>query len=196
MGHKVVIAENGKEAIEKFIEKNSYDMIFMDIQMPIMNGLDATDIIRQNNRGKTIPIIALTALALKEDLDKIKKHDFDFYISKPVEFDKLKEIVKTVLQGDRPKLEDSDVKDTLNTDNTKIEEKEFILKEHILEMRKHFLENRYDILEDQTQVLVDYYEGIHDDDRKLLAFKLMMNIRKEKWANCSTLLEEIGSEII
>lgn len=197
MGHNVDVAENGKEAIEKFDKETLYDMILMDIQMPIMSGIEATDIIRKSERGKKIPIIALTALALKEDRDKIIEHDFNFYLTKPIELNKLAKIVQIVLRGDNLKIENDDLNDTIGTYNTEIEEeKEFILKDHVIMMQKLFLDNCYETLEEKAQVLVNYYESIQNEDKKLLTFKLIMNIRKEKWSNCSALLEEIGSEII
>lgn len=57
-GHNVYLAENGKEAIEIFGKDINFDLIFMDIQMPVMSGLKAIDIIRKMNKGSNIPIIA------------------------------------------------------------------------------------------------------------------------------------------
>ena len=77
------IAENGKIAIELF-QKNSYDIILMDLQMPIMNGFEATDYIR-NTLKSNIPIIALTADVTTIDLAKCKTVGMNDYISKPVD---------------------------------------------------------------------------------------------------------------
>ncbi|MFE3872536.1 response regulator [Flavobacterium sp. ZS1P70] len=77
------IAENGKIAIELF-QKNSYDIILMDLQMPVMNGFEATDYIRNTLKSK-IPIIALTADVTTIDLAKCKAVGMDDYISKPVD---------------------------------------------------------------------------------------------------------------
>jgi PAS domain S-box-containing protein len=73
-------AVNGKEALE-LIEKNTYDIILMDIQMPMMNGLDCTRAIRE--RGIKTPIIALTAQALKGEMEKCLKAGMNDYLSKP-----------------------------------------------------------------------------------------------------------------
>lgn len=87
-GYIVEIANDGKEAIEKFFSKadrprDSYQLIFMDIQMPNMDGMEATRRIREKNTR--IPIIALTAHAMKEDKDKFLSYGMNDYVSKPIE---------------------------------------------------------------------------------------------------------------
>ncbi len=80
------IANNGQEAINQFTVKK-YDLVLMDIQMPIMNGYEATKIIRDMNQN--IPIIALTANSMKEDIEKIKLVGMNEYVNKPIEVEKL-----------------------------------------------------------------------------------------------------------
>jgi CheY-like chemotaxis protein len=82
-GFECDIASNGKLAIEK-LGKNSYDLILMDLQMPEMNGFEATKYIRKNLNSK-IPIIALTADVTTVDLSKCEAAGMDDYISKPVD---------------------------------------------------------------------------------------------------------------
>ncbi len=77
------IAENGKVVLKKLQEKE-YDIILMDIQMPEMNGFEATDYIR-NTMNSQIPIIALTADVTSIDIEKSKKIGMDDYISKPID---------------------------------------------------------------------------------------------------------------
>ena len=78
------VVENGQEVIDAIYKKN-YDVILMDIQMPIMNGLDAASFIRNNNDGpnKSVRIIALTASVLKEDIDSCVQAGMDEYLAKP-----------------------------------------------------------------------------------------------------------------
>jgi len=83
---KLDIAKNGKEAIEKF-KKNSYTLILMDIQMPLMDGYEATKIIREID--KDIPIIAITANAMKEDIKKSELYGMNSHINKPIEVEEL-----------------------------------------------------------------------------------------------------------
>lgn len=80
---KVDVAENGLIAIEK-LKNNQYDVILMDVQMPVMDGYDATKAIREMNSPKnSIPIVALTANVTKQDVEKCLKAGMDDYLSKP-----------------------------------------------------------------------------------------------------------------
>ena len=87
-GILIDIALNGKEAIEKF-RTNEYELILMDIQMPIMDGYKATKIIRAQN--KEIPIIAITANAMKSDIEKTKKVGMNEHLNKPINVEELYE---------------------------------------------------------------------------------------------------------
>jgi signal transduction histidine kinase/CheY-like chemotaxis protein len=78
---KLDIASNGQEAVERF-SSNIYSLILMDIQMPIMDGYEATKLIRA--KDKKIPIIALTANAMKEDIEKTKHANMQAHINKPI----------------------------------------------------------------------------------------------------------------
>jgi two-component system sensor histidine kinase/response regulator len=84
-GHDVAVVGNGKLAIEKSAEMD-FDVILMDIQMPLLDGLEATRLIREREleTGKHIPIIAMTAHAMKGDRERCKEVGMDGYISKPI----------------------------------------------------------------------------------------------------------------
>ena len=84
-GHRVVVANNGHEAVEAF-ERDAFDLILMDVMMPGMDGLEATVAIRQKEQttGKHIPIVAMTAHALKGDRERCLEAGMDGYLSKPV----------------------------------------------------------------------------------------------------------------
>ena len=93
------IANNGAEALEMF-EKNSYDLILMDENMPIMNGIEATKRIlalEAKTRLKHTPIIALTANALKGDRERFLEAGMDEYLTKPIDKNKLQETVEYFL---------------------------------------------------------------------------------------------------
>lgn len=91
------IACNGKEALSKFesSEVGRYDMIFMDVQMPVMNGYEATRAIRacKHPSAKTIPIIAMTANAFEDDVHQAIDSGMNAHVAKPVDMDKLKVII-------------------------------------------------------------------------------------------------------
>jgi signal transduction histidine kinase/CheY-like chemotaxis protein len=89
---KLDIASNGKEAIDLF-NLYQYSLILMDIQMPIMDGYEASQIIRQKN--KEIPIIALSANAMKEDMEKSKAHGMNMHLNKPID---VEELYRTLLK--------------------------------------------------------------------------------------------------
>lgn len=95
-GHRVDVANNGVEAISMY-KQNKYDMILMDIQMPEIDGIEATRRIRAlESGGNRIPIIALTAFALHGDKEKFLSNGMDDYISKPIQMEKLFYIIDIV----------------------------------------------------------------------------------------------------
>lgn len=100
-GHKVEIAENGIEAVAKF-EENNYDLIFMDIQMPEMDGMEATRKIRELEKTKSpgieIPIIAMTANTMKGDKEKFLDVGMNDYIGKPFKADQLFTLLERVIK--------------------------------------------------------------------------------------------------
>lgn len=87
---EVVIANNGQEAVDMF-GSDHYELVLMDLQMPIMDGFEATRRIRE--KDKNIPIIALTANAMREDVDKTQKIGMNMHLSKPIEAEKLYEVL-------------------------------------------------------------------------------------------------------
>lgn len=102
-GAEVETAENGKIAVEKAeaSPKGSYDLIFMDIQMPVMNGYEATEAIRRSSheQAKTIPIIAMTANAFSEDMQHSLAAGMNAHISKPVDMKLLKKTIRNIKLG-------------------------------------------------------------------------------------------------
>jgi CheY-like chemotaxis protein len=97
-GHRVVVANNGKEALQ-ILEKQSFDLVLMDVQMPEMDGLKTTGFIRKKEKklGGHIPIIAMTAHAVKGDRERCLKAGMDDYVSKPLQPEKMLETIdKTV----------------------------------------------------------------------------------------------------
>ncbi|WP_207536050.1 response regulator [Desertivirga arenae] len=86
---EIEIANNGHEALKKLDEKPSTDIVLMDIMMPEMDGYEAMSHIRKQNRFNKLPIIALTAKAMKNDREKCIEAGANDYISKPVDIDKL-----------------------------------------------------------------------------------------------------------
>jgi two-component system, sensor histidine kinase and response regulator len=94
-GHQVTVVENGKLAVEA-LEKQSFDIVLMDVQMPEMDGLQATSAIRQRevSTRKHVPIIAMTAHAMKGDRERCLAAGMDAYISKPVHIEELLQVTE------------------------------------------------------------------------------------------------------
>jgi len=84
LGMDVDIANDGEEAVKK-TEKEAYDIIFMDIALPGIDGAQATSIIKNRPGYKNVPVIALTAFAMKGDKEKFMEGGFDDYIAKPID---------------------------------------------------------------------------------------------------------------
>ena len=99
-GAECVVYENGKLLADAFetVRPGEYQAVLMDVQMPVMNGYDATKAIRnsKNPLGKEIPIIAMTANAFAEDIQKCLDAGMDAHIAKPVDFDKLKKVLRNL----------------------------------------------------------------------------------------------------
>ncbi len=85
-GHSVVVAANGREAVEA-VQRQPFDLVLMDVQMPEMDGFEATAAIRQGERGsgRHLPILAMTAYAMKGDRERCLDSGMDGYVSKPIQ---------------------------------------------------------------------------------------------------------------
>ncbi|MEM1068677.1 MAG: response regulator, partial [Planctomycetota bacterium] len=96
--HRITIANDGQEAVD-CLSQDSYDVVLMDVQMPVMDGFEATRIIRQREKetGRHQPIIAMTARAMKGDREKCLKAGMDEYVAKPIRVAKLREKLAVVL---------------------------------------------------------------------------------------------------
>ena len=102
-GAECTICENGKRILEAFEQSvpGEYDMILMDVQMPVMNGYEATKAIRRSSheQAKTIPIIAMTANAFSEDMQHSLAAGMNAHISKPVDMKLLKKTIRNIKLG-------------------------------------------------------------------------------------------------
>jgi CheY-like chemotaxis protein len=98
MGHTLVVAGNGKETLS-LLKTHRFDLILMDIQMPEMDGLSATRKIRENEREtrRHLPIIAMTAHAMKGDRERCIEAGMDGYVSKPITSQEVEEAIAGVL---------------------------------------------------------------------------------------------------
>jgi len=99
-GHSVKIAGNGKQALE-CLQQGEFDVVLMDVQMPEMGGFEATEAIREKEKstGAHIPIIAMTANAMKGDDEECLRHGMDAYVSKPLNLAALVDAIEKLCRG-------------------------------------------------------------------------------------------------
>lgn len=105
-GHQVISVQDGKEALNA-LDSNIVDLILMDVQMPVMNGIEATQAIREKEQGGSVhtPIIALTAHAMKGDRERCLEAGMDDYLPKPINPDSLFATMHKVVSKFRKKSE-------------------------------------------------------------------------------------------
>jgi CheY-like chemotaxis protein len=99
MGYRADIVTNGVEALD-ILKQIPYDLVLMDVQMPVMDGLNATRYIRNPETGvlnADVPILAMTAHATDDDMEKCMDAGMNGYISKPVTKEKLEECINDIL---------------------------------------------------------------------------------------------------
>ncbi len=110
MGHQVWLAHNGREALD-MVSVEQFDLLLVDVQMPVMGGIEATQRIRaaEKGTGRHIPIVAMTAHALKGDREKCLEAGMDGYVPKPVQADALGEEIQRVVLRKGTKMPQRDI---------------------------------------------------------------------------------------
>lgn len=180
LGVHVECANNGQEAIE-LLKHNRYDMIFMDMQMPVLDGIETTKIIREDNLIESQPIVAMTAHAMVGDKERCLAAGMDDYISKPIKPDLLYQCLQSwLLKDERQTLGvlSSLLKDLTNVLSAK--EKSERTKEFLVSSRK-------------DRESVNFHLGIValDDNEELYREVLQMFVDKyRKLNNLEQLLQE------
>ncbi len=193
-GHFVESATNGSEAL-LLHDKNLYDVIFMDIQMPIMDGIEATAKIREREgQSRHTPIIALTAYALVGDREKFLSYGLDEYIPKPIKmgdlFEVLEEVVnRNFLENKRNVLSDYEVKISetgkvlnIKLEGSSVKDEHAILHEisRDIEELRHALNSKdINLIEDIAHKIKNNCNLIEADELKTLAFKVELAARRE-----------------
>lgn len=178
-GIKIIEAEDGQMAVS-VAEKIKPDMILMDILMPRMDGFEATNIIRNNPELRDTPIIALTALAMKEDVEKIEDAGFDDYLLKPFHISDLFEKVSKVF--DNIITQDSRSDDVFGTDD-KSYQPESVTRAYD-QLNEKFLHRWNEIIMNKEfQLINDFAEGITElGDESGIDFIQTFGIRLNSYA--------------
>jgi signal transduction histidine kinase/CheY-like chemotaxis protein len=174
LGVEVTLVDNGKMALEQR-QMNEFDIIFMDIQMPVMGGIEATHAIvdyENKNRKHHIPIIALTANALTGDREKYLKEGMDGYLSKPIELPSLMEVLMEYFSSKAVEVSEDKVDEA-------IQEPE---EESLVEEIEDTAENNQieEVLQEDDQIeLQEEVKLIEDEDEKSLEDTVIENINIE-----------------
>ncbi|WHH61378.1 PAS domain S-box protein [Petroclostridium sp. X23] len=179
-GHTMQIASNGKEALE-IIKKEKFDIIFMDIQMPEMDGIEITQRIRQMEGGtKHVPIVAVTAYALKGDKERFLSLGMDEYLAKPMQM----EALFSVLDRYAKKIKEMDILNSLQADEKVMNPMETIdlherIGQHIRSMKKALDNNEIPTIEKEANMLKKLAASIQADELKRIAFTIELAARRE-----------------
>ena len=149
VGISYEIANNGKEGLEKFLEnKKGFDLILMDLQMPVMSGYEATQKIREHD--SKIPIIALTAAAMIEDKERALAVGMDEHIGKPIDRDELYRVISKLTQQH------------IQTQETKRDKESILDIQYLQETLSSSELMRSLLLKFQTQLLSGEFQDIED----------------------------------
>jgi len=95
-GYEVMEASNGREALD-FVRQRQPDLVLLDIHMPEMDGYETLRVIRDSQRGRNVPIVALTASAMAGDAEEAIEQGFDAYLAKPYEIAAVVVLVKNLI---------------------------------------------------------------------------------------------------
>ena len=200
-GYFVDIANNGLEVLKLYKKKN-YDVILMDIQMPKMDGIEATKRIRQlEDDKKSVPIIALTAYALQGDRERFIELGMDEYLSKPIQMEELVDTIeKTAAGGIKNDMQSIGVRFNENGEvyfvreqNKKIDENNIHRLEHIQDKIKELQQlaeqSDLDEIEKKSSEIKELANQLEADALKSRAFKIQLAARRE---NFKEVIEAIG----
>lgn len=201
----VEVASNGQEALDKK-ELYKYDVILMDIQMPVLDGIQATQKIRASTGvNRETPIIALTAFALKGDEEIFRASGMDDYISKPVDriqlltlLDRYLSDAPVGLESNRVEALINDLPKLINLSKEKNLQPLVIDSEKLSEVTKRMTqiksilhENNSVMLEVMAHQLKLQFEELNAEELKNLAFKMELEIRKGRLENVQNLMDRI-----
>jgi len=204
-GYGVDIAGNGFEALE-MVKKNSYDIILMDIQMPEMDGIEATKRIRTINQDT--PVLAITAYALHGDREKFLSQGLDGYISKPIKVEKLVEEIEKCINRKEETRKTGDfemyigangeivIKEkkapVLQSGKVTDAEKEEQLSELINELNDQVAAGKLAEFEKMANQIKKLSIALDIEDLKVVAFKIELDIRRGNFEAAAEKVDQIN----
>ncbi|MEJ2634324.1 MAG: PAS domain S-box protein [Calditrichia bacterium] len=163
MGHEVKVANNGREVLAQLDEpknKKPFDLILMDIQMPEMDGFEATSRIREKEKedGSHLNIVALTAHAMKEDQQRCLNAGMDDYLSKPIKADELRKVLESLV------LKETKTEDNQQQKEEKLEKVLVVDKQELIDR----MEGDWELLGELVEMFNDSYQQMIDDIGKAI----------------------------
>ena len=193
----ILYAKNGYEAID-FARNQNFDIIFMDIQMPELDGISATIEIRENSlKNKDVPIIALTAGAIKDEIDNCLKAGMNEVMLKPVDFNVLKSVIakflfKKISVAEVQHFNKAYLLQKINFDNNFFDELILIANS---QMNNHIIELKQSIISKNVTLQKSIFEAIKSLSLNM-CFDVLYEILKENYAsqNFDDLIGKIESE--
>ena len=188
------------------VQQNNYDIILMDIQMPGMDGIEATKRIRQINQN--IPVLAITAYALHGDREKFLTQGMDGYISKPIKVEKLVEEIEKCISRKEATRQSGDFKMHIDANGEIIireinmsdgligkvydEEKEGQLAELINELNEKIAAGKLEEFEKLANQIKKLAIALDIEDLKVVAFKIELDIRRGNYEAAAEKVNQIN----
>ena len=204
-GYRVDIATNGYEAVA-MVKQNSYDIILMDIQMPEMDGIEATKLIREINQDT--PVLAITAHALHGDREKFLSQGMDGYISKPIKVEKLVEEIEKCINRKLEALQTGDFKMHIDANGEIVikeknpsdclsekvydAEKEDQLSALIKELNDQVAAKKLKDLEKLANQIKKLSIALDIEDLKVVAFKIELDVRRGNFQAATEKVNQIN----
>lgn len=183
-GYTVDIASNGVEALD-FHQKNNYLAILMDIQLPIMDGIETAKLIREKEGTlRHTPIIALTAFALSGDREKFMNLGVDEYLAKPITMERLFRVMDTVIRGPVETLEQPLKQVSFKAIEEQLGNLKAILPKEDLEE-----------IEEAVHQLKELFASMGLEELKRIAFRAELAVRRENMAQAAKQLSDLEEAI-
>jgi len=197
-GHEVFLAVNGHDALDILTQMN-FDLVLMDIQMPLMDGVEATKRIRQQLRYRELPIVALTAHAIKGDQEKFLSAGMDAYISKPIQIEEFYRVINDLTNDERS------VQDLYDQISQPIQSEEVTSDMHnayvgelqlnLTKISTAIHEKQYNRVEELAHFIKNLALTVNDSQVKKWAMRLELACRKEAEEAISKGYEDLKAAI-
>ncbi len=201
-GLSIDIASNGVEAISK-VEQNSYALILMDIQMPIMDGIEATKKIREKNIDT--PIVALSAAVMQKDKQETIEAGMNYHLSKPIDWDEVQRVLKKYLHNIKNPIQNNFIEDIPAIDSFNLMkivkylqsdiQKIYILLENFRDNYKSFDKDTQNISQKELKKYIHKLKGISGNLQLDEIYELTLNIENLEAKDISNSLKKLSLKL-